>query len=68
MTLEIELVSKWEICWALWSLVVFDPDYELTQNNIVIVFNGRFFETYSMERRLGLIGLVPKIENCCFGD
>ena len=34
--LVIELVSKWEICQALWSLVVFDPDYELTQNNIVI--------------------------------
>ena len=23
--LVIELVSKWEICWALWSLVLFDP-------------------------------------------
>ena len=23
--LVIELVSKLEICWALWSLVVFDP-------------------------------------------
>ena len=22
--LVIELVSKWEICWVLWSLVVFD--------------------------------------------
>ena len=43
--LEIELVSKWEICWALWSLVVFDPNYELTQNNIVTVINERFFET-----------------------
>ena len=43
--LEIELVSKWEICWALWSLIVFDPNYELTRNNIVIVFNGRFSET-----------------------
>ena len=43
--LEIELVSKREICWALWSLVVFDPDYELTQNNIVTFFNGRFSET-----------------------
>ena len=25
LILVIELVSKWEICWALWSLVVFDP-------------------------------------------
>ena len=23
--LVIELVSKWEIFWALWSLVIFDP-------------------------------------------
>ena len=43
--LVIELVSKWEICWALWSLVVFDPDYDLIRNNIVTVFSGRFFET-----------------------
>ena len=42
--LVIELVSKWEICWALWSLIVFDLDYDLTRNNVVIVFNGRFFE------------------------
>ena len=26
LMLVIELVSKWEICWALWSLVVFDSD------------------------------------------
>ena len=32
--LVIELASKWEICWALWSLVVFDPDDDLTQNNV----------------------------------
>ena len=25
LMLVIELVSKWEICWALWSLVLFDP-------------------------------------------
>ena len=25
LMLVIELVSKLEICWALWSLVVFDP-------------------------------------------
>ena len=24
LMLVIELVSKWEICWALWSLIVFD--------------------------------------------
>ena len=28
----------------LWSLVVFDPNYDLTQNNIVTVFNERFSE------------------------
>ena len=47
--LVIELVSKWEICWVLWSLVVFDLDYDLIQNNIVTVFSGRFSETWSME-------------------
>ena len=31
-------------CWALWSLIVFDSDYNLTQNNVVIVFNKRFSE------------------------
>ena len=25
LMLVIELVSKWEICWALWSLVLFYP-------------------------------------------
>ena len=25
LMLVIELFSKWEICWALWSLVMFDP-------------------------------------------
>ena len=29
--LVIELVFKWEICWALWSLVVFDPVNDPTQ-------------------------------------
>ena len=24
LMLVIELVSKWEICWALWSLVLFE--------------------------------------------
>ena len=32
--LVIELVSKWEICWALWSLVMFDPDDDPTRNNV----------------------------------
>ena len=35
LVLVIELVSKWEICWALWSLVVFDPDDDLTRNDVV---------------------------------
>ena len=34
--LVFELVSKWEICWSLCSLVVFDPGYVLTQNNVMI--------------------------------
>ena len=42
--LVIGLVSKWEICWVFWSLVAFDLDYDSTQNNIVMVFNGRFSE------------------------
>ena len=44
LVLVIELVSKWEICWALWSLVVFDSNYDPTRNNIVTFFNGRFSE------------------------
>ena len=38
LMLVIELVSKWEICWALWNLVVFDPVDDPTQpdlNNVV---------------------------------
>ena len=35
LVLVIELVSKWEICWALWSLVVFVPDDDLTRNDVV---------------------------------
>ena len=31
-------------CWALWSLIMFDPNYDPTQNNIVVVFNGRSSE------------------------
>ena len=35
LVLVIELVSKWEICWVLWGLVVFDPDDDLTRNDVV---------------------------------
>ena len=34
LMLVIELVSKWEICWVLWSLVVFDPDNDLNRNDV----------------------------------
>ena len=37
--LVIELVSKWEIYWVLWSLVVFDPNDNLTRNNVAQFFN-----------------------------
>ena len=40
--LVFELVSKWEICWALCSLVVFDQDYVLTRNNVIMVFLALF--------------------------
>ena len=45
--IEIEEEPK---CGALWSLVVFDPDYDPIRNNVVTVFYGRFFETWSMEQ------------------
>ena len=45
----IELVSKWLICWAMWSLVVFDPDYDPTRYKRDTVFNERFSEVQSME-------------------
>ena len=38
LMLVIELVSKWEICWVLWNLVMFDPIDDPTQlelNNVV---------------------------------
>ena len=38
MMLVIELVSKWEICWVLWNLVMFDPiddPAQLELNNVV---------------------------------
>ena len=40
--LVIELVSKWEICWVLWSLVVFDPNDDLTRNNVAWFLIGDF--------------------------
>ena len=36
--------------WALWSLVVFDPNYDPTRNNVIIVFNERFFEAFRREK------------------
>ena len=41
--LVIELISKCEICSALWSLVVFDLGFDQTQDNIVIVFLWEIF-------------------------
>ena len=46
--LVIALISKWEICWALQSLIVFDLDYNPTQNNIVTVFNEKFSEAQGL--------------------
>ena len=40
----IELVSKWEILLGFVELIVFDPKYDPTRNNIVMVFNERFYE------------------------
>ena len=34
LMLVIELVLKWKICWALWSLVVFDSDDDPTRNGV----------------------------------
>ena len=34
--LVIELVSKWEICWILWNLVVFDSNDDLTRPEIML--------------------------------
>ena len=42
--LVIELVSKWEICWALWSLGVFDQDDNPIRNNVAWFFNRRFYK------------------------
>ena len=40
--LVIEVVSKWEICWALWSLVVFVPDDDSTRNDVAWFLMGDF--------------------------
>ena len=40
--LVIELVSKWEICWALCCLVVFDPDDDPTRNDVAWFLTGDF--------------------------
>ena len=36
LMLVIELVSKWEICWALWSLVLFDPVRRSNPTRIIL--------------------------------
>ena len=49
----------------MWSLVVFDLDYDPIQNNIVTVFNERFFEVQSMEWRFGFLAhFVAYCESC----
>ena len=40
--LVIELVSKWEICQALWSLVVFDLVDDPIRNNVAWFLMGDF--------------------------
>ena len=30
------------LCWTMRSLVVFDPDYDLTRYKSVTIFNGNF--------------------------
>ena len=50
--LVIELVSKLEICWALWSLVVFGLVDNPTQNNVVWFLMGNFLrlsESYAQD-------------------
>ena len=52
-------------CWALWSLVVFDLDYDPIRNNVVMVFNGKFFEPQSIEQRLNFLPVfVAHYESC----
>ena len=40
LMLVIKLVSKWEICWVLWSLVLFDPVRRPNLNNIAWFLMG----------------------------
>ena len=40
LMLVIKLVSKWEICWALWSLVLFDLVDD--PNNVTLFLMGDF--------------------------
>ena len=49
----IELVSKWEICWALWTLVVFDPVDDPTRNNVAWFLMGDFLRLNPWNRGLG---------------
>ena len=42
LMLVLELVSKWEICWALWSLVVFDLVND--SNNVTWILMGDFLK------------------------
>ena len=51
--LVIELVSKWEICWVLWSLVVFDLDDDLTRNNVAWFLMGDFLRLSPWSGGLG---------------
>ena len=51
LMLEIELVSKWEICWALWSLVLFDLIDD--SNNVAWFLMGDFFRLIPWSGGLG---------------
>ena len=53
LILVIELVSKWEICWVLWSLVVFDLDDDLTRNNVAWFLMGDFLRLSPWNGGLG---------------
>ena len=55
--LVIELVSKWEIYWALWSLVVFDLDNDPTQNNVVWFLMGDFLRLSPWAQAVALMAL-----------
>ena len=51
--LLIELVSKWEICWALWSLVLFDSVWRLNLNNIAWFLMGDLLRLSPWSEGLG---------------